>query len=441
MQNAFTSVVPDKLFTAYPAFEEIAHSFYAKHQAIENWLSEQWLKSQPLFYTSVDLRNAGFKCAPVDTNLFPAGFNNLPEEAWSSASSAIAEYLKKYFPDTKQILLIPENHTRNVFYFHNVFVLQKLVESAGYPVTVGLFGLADNEQTSIDLPNGKSLSCHAIERRGNTLWSNGLEASFILLNQDLSGGHHGHLEGLSTPVVPALNLGWANRLKSRHFAIYQKVAEEFGQALGIDPWLVNPIFRNCGEINFKTREGEDCLERQVTSLLTSIEQKYKEYGIKQPPFAVVKADAGTYGMAVMMVYEPDEMKKLNRKQRNKMATTKGGEAVTKAIIQEGVYSIEDAGIEGASAEPVIYSISQTPVGGFYRIHTGKKANESLNAPGMEFQPFTSHGDLLTPPRGQELAYATYYTYGVVARLAALASAREMKQILSEQDRQLVWDIN
>jgi glutamate--cysteine ligase len=27
--------------------------------------------------TSVDLRNAGFKLAPVDTNLFPGGFNNL----------------------------------------------------------------------------------------------------------------------------------------------------------------------------------------------------------------------------------------------------------------------------------------------------------------------------------------------------------------------------
>ncbi|MFN7402500.1 MAG: glutamate--cysteine ligase, partial [Alphaproteobacteria bacterium] len=29
------------------------------------------------FYSSVDLRHAGFKLAPVDTNLFPAGFNHL----------------------------------------------------------------------------------------------------------------------------------------------------------------------------------------------------------------------------------------------------------------------------------------------------------------------------------------------------------------------------
>ena len=48
------------------------------HQAqIETWLRNQWLSTPAPFYASVDLRNAGFKLAPVDTNLFPAGFNNL----------------------------------------------------------------------------------------------------------------------------------------------------------------------------------------------------------------------------------------------------------------------------------------------------------------------------------------------------------------------------
>lgn len=441
MQNAFSSVVPNMQFTAYPAFSEMANLFYTKHQDIEDWLSQQWKESAPLFYTSVDLRNAGFKCTPVDTNLFPAGFNNLPEDAWPIATQAIAEYLQAFFPSVTEILLIPESHTRNPFYFQNVAVLKNLIESAGYSTKIGLLSLAKEEVVEYGLPNGEKLTCYGIERREKALWVNGVLASLIVLNQDLSGGHNAILEGLSQPIVPALNLGWAKRLKSRHFAIYQSVAEAFGESIGFDPWLVNPIFRNCGEINFKTREGEDCLERQVTSLLTSVEKKYQEYGIKKPPFAVVKADAGTYGMAVMMVYEPGEMKKLNRKQRNKMAITKGGEAVTKAIIQEGVYSIEDAGIKGASAEPVIYSIGQTPIGGFYRIHTGKKANESLNVPGMEFRPFTTQGNLFKPPADQALAYATYYTYSVVARLAALASAREMRQIISEQGRQLVWDIN
>jgi len=45
--------------------------------AIERWFRLRWQAHEPPFYCSVDLRNSGFKLAPVDTNLFPGGFNNL----------------------------------------------------------------------------------------------------------------------------------------------------------------------------------------------------------------------------------------------------------------------------------------------------------------------------------------------------------------------------
>ncbi|MEN9794246.1 MAG: glutamate--cysteine ligase, partial [Pseudomonadota bacterium] len=48
---------------------------------IEHWFRAQWRSHQPPFYGSVDLRNACFKLAPVDTNLFPGGFNNLSPSA------------------------------------------------------------------------------------------------------------------------------------------------------------------------------------------------------------------------------------------------------------------------------------------------------------------------------------------------------------------------
>src|ERR1035437_4255375 len=48
--------------------------------SIEHWLRAQWPKRATPFYSSVDLRNSGFQLAPVDTNLFPAGFNNLNPE-------------------------------------------------------------------------------------------------------------------------------------------------------------------------------------------------------------------------------------------------------------------------------------------------------------------------------------------------------------------------
>ncbi|MCA9405869.1 MAG: glutamate--cysteine ligase, partial [Candidatus Omnitrophica bacterium] len=51
-----------------------------KNQAkIHQWLeSYEGAKELPL-YSSVDIRDAGFKMSVVDTNIFPAGFNNLCE--------------------------------------------------------------------------------------------------------------------------------------------------------------------------------------------------------------------------------------------------------------------------------------------------------------------------------------------------------------------------
>ncbi len=47
---------------------------------IETWFRQHWHKTPPPVTSSVDLRHAGFKLSPVDTNLFPAGFNNLNED-------------------------------------------------------------------------------------------------------------------------------------------------------------------------------------------------------------------------------------------------------------------------------------------------------------------------------------------------------------------------
>jgi len=56
--------------------------------AIERWFRLQWQEHTPPFYGSVDLRNAGYKLAPVDMNLFPGGFNNLSDGMLQSAVQA-----------------------------------------------------------------------------------------------------------------------------------------------------------------------------------------------------------------------------------------------------------------------------------------------------------------------------------------------------------------
>ena len=142
---------------------------------------------------------------------------------------------------------------------------------------------------------------------------------------------------------------------------------------------------------------------------------------------VVKADAGTYGMSVMMVHSADEIFELNRKQRTKMSTSKGGQEVSQVIMQEGVYSFETIGEEQAVTEPVIYMIDHFVVGGFYRVHTGRGPDENLNAPGMHFEPLAFVEPCNTPDQRQQpdACPNRFYAYGVIARLALVAAAREI----------------
>lgn len=397
---------------------------------IETWFRKQWRDISPPFYASVDLRNAGFKLAPVDTNLFPAGFNNLSPAFMSLCVQAMRSAIDRICPDALSLILIPENHTRNLFYLESLATLRDIICTAGYQVRIGSLMEGLESPMNIELESGRSVSLEPLRRVGDRLVLDDFDPCGVLLNNDFSGGHPEILDGLEQHIIPPLALGWAKRLKSDHFAHYRDVVSEFAQMIDIDPWLIDPLFRNCGEISFKTRDGEECLASNVDALLKDIQKKYDEYQIDKKPFVVVKADAGTYGMGIMVVHNGDELHELNRKQRNKMAATKGGQEVSKVIMQEGVYTFETLGEGEAVAEPVVYMIDQSVVGGFYRVHTGRGVNENLNAPGMHFEPLAFAESCITPDSSMEpdAQPNRFYAYGVIARLALLAASREMADI-------------
>ena len=64
-------------FTKIFENENLHSEIIKSHMKIEAWFRNQWVKYPAPFYSSIDIRNSGYKIAPVDTNLFPAGFNNL----------------------------------------------------------------------------------------------------------------------------------------------------------------------------------------------------------------------------------------------------------------------------------------------------------------------------------------------------------------------------
>ena len=121
------------------------------------------------------------------------------------------------------------------------------------------------------------------------------------------------LRGIEQTILPPLHAGWHVRRKSNHFAAYDRVAREVAELLGVDPWLLNPYFESCGRIDFRGRQGEECLEGYVDEILRDVQAKYKEYGIQEEPFVIIKADAGTYGMGIMSVKSPSEIRELNHR--------------------------------------------------------------------------------------------------------------------------------
>src|SRR5574343_82754 len=354
---------------------ELERRFLAASPQIEHWLRGQWLEHTPPFYSSVDLRNSGFKLAPVDTNLFPGGFNNLNPAFLPLCVQAAMSAIEKFCPDARSLLLIPENHTRNQFYLQNVAQIAAILKQTGLTVRIGTLLPEIDKPTTIELPNGASLLLEPLVRTPYRLGLDGFDPCAILLNNDLSAGIPDILQGLN-----------------------EQVANDFAKAIGIDPWRINPAFSVCRSINFHERQGEECLAANVAAVLDIVKEKYREYDIDETPYVVVKE----------------------------------GLEVSEVLIQEGVHSFET--LNEAVAEPVIYMIDRYVVGGFYRVHTGRGKDENLNAPGMHFEPLAFEtgcnlpdyrsGNPDSPPN-------RFYAYGVVGRLACLAAALELERTAPE----------
>jgi glutamate--cysteine ligase len=374
------------------------------------------------------VRNAGFKLAPVDTNLFPGGFNNLTSEMLPLAVQAAMAAIEKICPEAKNLLLIPEKHTRNTFYLANVQRLMQIFHMAGMNVRLGTLDDAITSPTAIELPDGTSLTLEPLIRSRGRLGLKDFDPCTILLNNDLSAGIPAVLEDLHEQyLLPPLHAGWVVRRKTNHFAAYEEVAKKFAKLLGMDPWLINPLFARCGEVNFTDGTGAECLMSNAEVLLSKVKRKYKEYGIQEKPFIIVKADAGTYGMGIMTVRDPKDLIDLNRRSRNKMSVIKDGQEVSEVILQEGVPTYER--VNDAVAEPVVYMIDRYVVGGFYRVNAERGIDENLNSPGASFVPLAFAESNHLPRPGVKPGASPlnrFYMYGVIARLAMVAASYELE---------------
>lgn len=397
---------------------------------IAAWFDAEFAKTPPPFYTSVDVRHSGTRIVPVDTNLYPAGWNNISDLARGRGTEAVRDLLDgRNFDDAKVLLLI-EDHTRNTGYHMNVMMLTRMIRAAGADIRIGR--IPDNRPDTaegdvrIDVEGMGELHMETVVRDGTQVrLMDGWVPDMVVLNNDLSAGVPAWLEEIDQPVCPPAYMGWHRRKKSEHFAAYDEVVDAFCDAFDIDPWLMNASWKMCGKLSFRERSGMDCVARNVDELVGSVRPKHREYGLDYEPYVFVKADAGTYGMGVMTASSGEEIYSLNKKGRHSMNAGKGGQTTQEVLIQEGVPTADL--VDGGSAEPVVYLLNGAPVGGFYRVHAKKGEFDSLNSVGSSFSGLCEEID---PSRDDVVAKSDdapcpFPAYSLVARLAALAAGREM----------------
>lgn len=402
-----------------------------KQEEVRRWLeSYEGAKELPL-YSSVDIRDAGFKAAVVDTNIFPSGFNNVCEHGLADSEGLMRAAIHKRAPGGKNILIIAEEHTRNTWYLENVRILQQVIAKAGFNVKIATFLDAQpafcEKDKSVELKTatGESVRIHCFKHILAEYQAGREKFDLIIMNNDLTGGIPEVLKNSKVPIYPSIQAGWHSRLKSHHFDHTRDLMHEFGRIIDVDPWLFSCLFNSVGDVDINAETDRAKLAAAAEELFTKIRNKYDEHRIPEKPYIFVKSDSGTYGMGIHTIEHPEEIVHISRKVRNKLNVGKGGKVIHRYLLQEGVPTIYSIGQE--ICEVCIYQIENKMIGGFYRSHSDRGQRDNLNTRGMEFKKMCPHlskyGDC-----GVHHDVNVFDVYRILARTAGIAAHREIIQL-------------
>lgn len=380
----------------------------------EAWLLSQEIELNLPFYLSVDIRDSGYKALPVDANLFPAGFNNLHEDDLANLSQVIKDAVEKRVKNAQKILLLIEEHTRNLWYLENVYVLKTAIEKAGYLCYIS----TPRDLVEVSYGDGYALlstaTGHLIQVYSLSHLLSRESFDLVILNHDLIDGPSKSLENLPALICPSPYMGWHRRRKSHFFREYSLLAKELAKHLHIDSWHLKAEFLLVNEIDIFSESDRKILAQEAEKLLEKLREQYKVYGVKKEPFLFLKPDWGTYGMGVIPIKNSQEILILNRREKNRLAKGKSGTAVHSYLLQEGIPTLMQ--YAGCSAEICVYQVDRQVVGQFIRYNREKGPEQNLNSTGMAFYPLSQKNTNL--PRGILRFYA------ILSRLSMLAAAKE-----------------
>ena len=419
------------------AFKKHLASKIQKHrQEIYEWYGKTAKLAPPPFYCSIDLRDSGYKIVPVDSNLYPAGFNNICSDDIRAAPAVIREKINGMLEGlastgVKKVLILPESHTTNTHYIENLWYLSQICQSAGFEVQIG-WVLPGAEPIHLKSFTEKELVATPIQINQGILSAGDFVPDLIILNNDFSAGYPTALDEVKQPIVPSHRLGWHSRKKTEHFKHYNRLAGEFAAITGIDPWSIQIETREVADVNFNEDHGIEQVAVQVDEVIKKTQAAYDQHGIKTPPFVFVKNNSGTYGMGIMVVHSADELRTMNRRTKNKMSVGKNKKSIDSVAVQEGVPTATL--VDRLAAEPVIYLVGCELIGGFLRTNTERGIEENLNSQGMVFKKLCmsdlkSPTDIAEEGAEHDEEPLLELVYGSIARISALATGLELAEHL------------
>ncbi len=407
----------------------LTSQLHSHRQDLMAWYQKLCQDAPPPFYTSMDLRDSGYKIAPVDSNLFPAGFNNLCPEDQRTSPQVMREQIARVGArigkaQISRIAILPETNTRNTFYLDNLFSLQGLITRAGYDCKIAWYGTPPEGPLDFTTASGETVKVEPFTSLSPTAKIGEWEADLVLVNNDFSSGYPKDLDVCQTPFVPSYRLGWHTRKKSTHFVHYNELARQFAGIIQIDPWLIQVDTQEVNHVDFNADAGTDKVAEESQKMLDRIRKSYQDHGIRRKPFVFIKNNAGTYGMGIMMIHDAEEIRTMNRRTKNKMSVGKNRSEIHSVIVQEGIPTATI--VDKLAAEPVIYLCGNELIGGFLRSNTERGEEENLNSQGMVFRRLCM-SDLRASENGEDQECPILeMVYGSIARISAFAAGLELK---------------
>ena len=393
----------------------VAENWTALNRQIDLWQSEY---EQPI-YSSVDIRESSRKYAPVDHNLYPAGWNNVCSKDLKKAAALFRQTLGE---SIIRIALLPESHTKNKWYLDNIHFLALALTDAGFLVDIvspdkSLFDNVDH--INLESQSGHHLTIYAVDVVGDMFQrrdNKEMNYDAVVINHDQSVPFDIDWKKFKTKVFPSPLAGWTRRQKINHFEHYQKVANLFCDQFNIEPDLIQAKFRAAHGVDFESKEGLEAMASQVDSLLAELPEGSSVFA---------KASQGTYGMGISVFTKGSEVLEMNRRTRNKMDVGKNNIKFTSILIQEGVETILK--VEDAPAEITMYLVAGRAVGGFMRYNPQRGINANLNSQGMLYKKFCISDVCQGTDTHQKEAI-----YCLIARLSVLAASKEIHALITKE---------